>query len=56
MDKNNTLVCEHTRLEAAKTLKLKTIPVFRLEKLSEEQRAGGKCRRVVAVLRLEKLS
>jgi ParB-like chromosome segregation protein Spo0J len=37
VDKDNVIICGHTRLKAAKKLKLKTIPVVVAEKLTPEQ-------------------
>ena len=37
VDKNNCLIIGHCRLIAAKRLKLKTVPVLRMEELSEDQ-------------------
>lgn len=37
VDKNNVLIIGHCRLVAAKRLKLKTVPVVRLDDLSEEE-------------------
>ena len=37
IDKDNTVVCGHTRLKAAKKLKIKTVPCVVKEDLTEEQ-------------------
>lgn len=37
VDRNNVVVCGHTRLKAAKKLKLKTVPCIRADDLSEDQ-------------------
>lgn len=37
IDKNNIIICGHTRYEAAKKLKLKTVPCILANDLSEEQ-------------------
>ena len=37
VDKNNVLIIGHCRLIAAKRLKMKTVPVLRMEDLSEDQ-------------------
>lgn len=37
IDKNNVIVCGHTRYEAAKLLKLETIPCIMADDLSDEQ-------------------
>lgn len=37
LDKNNVIVCGHTRLMAAKKMKLKTIPCVYAEDLSDEE-------------------
>lgn len=37
IDKNNVIICGHTRYEAAKKLKLKTVPCILADDLSEEQ-------------------
>ena len=37
IDKNNIIICGHTRYEAAKKLKLKTVPCILADDLSEEQ-------------------
>ena len=37
IDKNNTVVCGHTRLKAAKKLKIKTVPCVIKDDLTEEQ-------------------
>lgn len=37
IDKNNTIVCGHTRWKAAKELKMKTVPCIMADDLNEEQ-------------------
>ena len=37
IDKNNVIVCGHTRFKAAQKLKLQTVPVIQADDLSEEQ-------------------
>lgn len=37
VDRNNVVVCGHTRLKAAKKLKLKTVPCILADDLSEDQ-------------------
>lgn len=37
VDKNNVIVCGHTRLKGAEKLGLKTVPVIRADDLTEEQ-------------------
>lgn len=37
IDSNNEIICGHTRLKAAKKLKLKTVPVIRADDLTDEQ-------------------
>ena len=37
VDKNNVIVCGHTRLKAAKQLNLKTVPCIMADDLTEEQ-------------------
>ena len=37
VDKDNVIIVGHTRLKAAKKLKLKTVPIVIADKLSEEQ-------------------
>ena len=37
VDKNNVIVAGHTRLKAAKSLGMKTVPVIRADDLTEEQ-------------------
>lgn len=37
IDKNNIIICGHTRLEASKLIKLKEIPCIVVEDLNEEQ-------------------
>ena len=37
VDKNNTIIAGHTRLKAAKKLKLKKVPVIEVDDLTEEQ-------------------
>ena len=37
IDKDNTVVCGHTRLKAAKKLKIKTVPCVIKDDLTEEQ-------------------
>lgn len=37
IDKNNVIVCGHTRLKAAKKLKLKTVPCIMADDLTDEQ-------------------
>lgn len=36
VDRNNVVVCGHTRLKAAKKLKLKTVPCILADDLSED--------------------
>lgn len=37
IDRHNVVVCGHTRLKAAKKLKLKTVPCIRADALTDEQ-------------------
>lgn len=37
VDRNNEIICGHTRLKAAKKLKMKKVPVIRAEDLTPEQ-------------------
>lgn len=37
IDKNNTIICGHTRLKAAQKLKMDTVPCIRMNELSEKQ-------------------
>lgn len=37
IDSNNVIVCGHTRLKAAKTLKMKTVPCIIADDLTDEQ-------------------
>ena len=37
IDKNNEIICGHTRYKAAKKLKMETVPTIRLDNLSEDQ-------------------